>query len=337
MKASFDGTYVTAPPEAKTFYDQSGYGRVEKNGKLRLALVEALYLTARGKISIDGYDFDTFISVCGQNPGFLRNYIVYRDIRERGYVITTGPHDYRVFPRGQRPGHGQSKYLIRVFSERDIVDLSVVLREAETAANMRKQFVLAVADDEHELTYYEIRIQNLQEKNENKIDLPHVSARRTGSTVYLIEDKTGTLEIFSKHWFGTVLGDKRLFLSSDETTWLLEEGFLNCEPPISAEEFSQLAGESDPEFAGKMVVYRYLRKIGFSPRTGYKYGHHFRVYTEDGKHSEMLIHAFPHSAKQPMSIISRSVRLAHSVKKKMLFGCVKDNSVTFIEFARMKL
>ena len=38
-----------------------------------------------------------------------------------------------------------------------------------------------------------------------------------------------------------------------------------------------------------------------------------------------------------MSVISRSVRLAHSVKKKMLFACMENDEVVFIEFARMKL
>jgi tRNA-intron endonuclease len=348
VKAVFDGTYVTAPHEAKVFYEQSGYGRVEKNGNVRFSGVEALYLLARGKISIEGSGFDAFLSICSENPEFLRNYIVYRDIRERGYVITAGPQDYRVFPRGQRPGHGQSRYLVRVFSERGIVDFPALLREAETAANMRKQFVLAVADDEHELTYYEIRIQNLANgravpgsppeeaaEPENSRDLPeHMQALRAGSAVYVREHDTETLQ---KLWFGTPLGDERLFLSSEETAWLLEQKLLTCTPAITAEEFEKLAGSSDPEFSGKMVVYRHLRETGFFPRTGYKYGHHFRVYTNEGKHSEMLIHACPEGAKQPMSAVSRSVRLAHSVKKKMLFGCIAGNSVTFIEFARMKL
>jgi tRNA-intron endonuclease len=39
----------------------------------------------------------------------------------------------------------------------------------------------------------------------------------------------------------------------------------------------------------------------------------------------------------PMIVISRSVRLAHSVKKKMLFAYMEDTDVIFIEFARMKL
>lgn len=338
MKAKFDGSYVTAPKEAKVFYEQSGYGRIEKDGTLRLAPVEALYLIARGKIEIESLNFDKLLAFCSMTPGFLRSFIVYRDIRERGYVVTTGPHDYRVFPRGQRPGHGQSRFLIRVYSERDIIELPQVLSEAETAANMRKQFVLAVSDDEDELTYYEIRIHKLESSPEKPLDLPNgIHARFAGVSAYVTEDGSKITETLKENWLGTLLDGKRLFLSPVETVWMLEKNLLTSDTNLSVEEYITLAESLDSEFSEKMIVYRYLRDIGFSPRTGYKYGHHFRVYTEDGKHSEMLIQACPMDLKQSMSSVSRSVRLAHSVKKRMLFACIKEEDVTFIEFARMKL
>lgn len=341
MKAQFDGTQVLAPPEAKVFYEQNGYGRVEKTGNLRLAVVEALYLIARGKIQIDDWSFDSLLAESAVSPGFLRKFTVYRDIRERGFVITTGPQDFRVFPRGQRPGHGQSKYLLRVLSERDMVDLSVVLREAQTAANMRKQFLLAVVDDEHELTYYEIRITRPAAKEgavpPSAESLPDISAILAGTPAYVAEDGTGITKTLKDSWYGTMLDATRLFLAPVEVCWLLESGNLSLTPEMTAEEYEAHAAAYDPEFADKMTVYRYFRGIGWSPRTGYKYGHHFRVYTEEGKHSEMLVHACGQEHSMPMSVISRSVRLAHSVKKKMLFACMDKADVTFIEFARMKL
>jgi len=38
-----------------------------------------------------------------------------------------------------------------------------------------------------------------------------------------------------------------------------------------------------------------------------------------------------------MSAVSRSVRLAHSVKKKMLFACIYNTDIRYVEFARIKL
>ncbi|HJJ99605.1 MAG TPA: tRNA-intron lyase [Methanocorpusculum sp.] len=342
MKAQFDGMHVLAPLEAKVFYEQNGYGRVEKTGNLRLAVVEALYLIARGKIQIDGWSFDSLLAKSAVSPGFLRKFTVYRDIRERGFVVTTGPQYFRVFPRGQRPKHGQSKYLLRVLSERDMVDFSVVLREAQTAAGMRKQFLLAVVDDEQELTYYEIRITRPAAKKEGDTihaskSLPNISATLAGTSAYVTEDGTGVTKTLKDSWYGTMLDATRLFLAPVEVCWLLESGNLSLTPVMTAEEYKVHAAEYDPEFADKMTVYRYFRGIGWAPRTGYKYGHHFRVYTEEGKHSEVLVHACGLEHSMSMSVISRSVRLSHSVKKKMFFACMDEACVTFIEFARMKL
>jgi tRNA-intron endonuclease len=222
-----------------------------------------------------------------------------------------------------------------------MVDLSVILREAQTSANMRKQFLLAVVDDEHELTYYEIRITNPAAKERTSSpsadNLPKATAILAGTPAYVAEDGTGITETLKNSWYGTMLDTSRLFLAPVEVCWLLESGNLSLTPAMTAEEYADHAAAYDPEFTDKMTVYRYFRTIGHSPRTGYKYGHHFRVYTEEGKHSEMLVHVCAQDLSMPMSVISRSVRLAHSVKKKMLFACMEKSGVTFIEFARMKL
>jgi tRNA-intron endonuclease len=107
--------------------------------------------------------------------------------------------------------------------------------------------------------------------------------------------------------------------------------------PVSIDEYFTLASKTDRELAEKDKVYTELRGHNFTPRTGYKFGHHYRVYCGKNIHSDMLVHAVEKEASMPMSVISRSVRMAHSVKKKMLFGAVHTSGIQFIEFARIKL
>ncbi len=337
MKAEFDGTQVIAPSEALPLYEQSGYGRPDKSsGSLRLDPKEALYLMARGKIEIPGLSFDTLLTECAKTPGFLRNFVVYRDLRERGYVVTTGPQDFRVFPRGLRPGKGQSRYLMRVLSERDLVDFAAIIKDATTSANMRKQFILAVLDDEHELTYYEIRIGSPTAAK--PMEIPYdIHAKIAGIPSYVTEDGDNITEKLKNVWLGTMLDGTRLFLSPLETAWLMETGHLETEPVMTVDEYVKLAASADSEFMDKLTLYRHLKNLGFSPRSGYKYGHHFRVYTESGKHSEMLAHVVPVGTLMSMSAISRSVRLAHSVKKKMFYASISETEITEVEFARMKM
>lgn len=336
MKAKFDKTFVyVSDVGVDAAVVAGGYGRTDKNGNLRLDAKEALYLIARGKLEVEGYDFDKLLSECSKTPGFLRNFIVYRDIRERGYVITTGPQDFRIFPRGQKPGKGQSRYLMRVISERDPIDFSAVLADAKASANMRKQFVLAVLDDEHELTYYEIRIG--QKPPAEKKEIPKAKAVLVGIPCFVKNDETGIAEKLRELWLGTMLDSSRLFLSPVETAWLLKQELLELTPKMTFEEYSNLARAADIEFTEKLTLYSYLKELGFYPRSGYKYGHHFRVYTKEGQHSEMLAHAVSSNTRLPMSEISRSVRMSHSVKKKMIFACADEDKITEIEFARIKM
>jgi tRNA-intron endonuclease len=335
VKAVFDGTSVRCGRDGQVFYEQGGFGRKEKGG-LRLAPQEALYLLHRGKIEIEGYDFDRLLAVFAEQANVLRSYLVYRDIRERGYAVQTGPHDFRIFRRGQRPGSGESLYLVRVVSERDPIRFTELADEVTTAHNMRKQYLLAVVDDEDELTYYDIKIQKLPELSSTP-RYPPIAGIPAGKSVMV---KVPPKSVFELSWFGSRLDDARLLFSPLETFYLASEGVLSVTADgsgVSADDIFSRACESDSEFSHKAMVYADLRRRGYVPKTGYKFGHHFRVYSGGRTHSEMLVHAVDTGAEMPMSTISRSVRLAHSVKKKMLFGCVYSSGIQYVEFARIKL
>jgi tRNA-intron endonuclease, archaea type len=336
VKAVIDGTSVRVGKEGRVLYDQSGYGRQEKDG-LRLTPQEALYLVHRQKIEIPGSTFDSLFSVFAEQQGFLRSYLVYRDLRERGYVVQAGPHDFRVFRRGEKPGTGESLYLVRVLSERDPILFGKLIEEVVASRNMRKQYVLAVVDDEDELTYYEIKLQKLPETCSPRSAIGRHGAFLIGKTAMVCVPPSSDLE---KAGFGKRLDDERVLLSPVELLYLLGAGLIDLKKEtkeITRDAYFALAGEADRELPVKERVYVELRDHNLTPRTGYKFGHHFRVYCGQGVHSDLLVHAVEKDANLPMSVISRSVRLAHSVKKKMFFGAVHSNGIQFVEFARIKL
>jgi tRNA-intron endonuclease len=255
-------------------------------------------------------------------------------MRERGYVIQPGPHDFRVYRRGQKPKTGQSHYVLRVLPERELIAFEAIINDVRSALHMRKQYVLAVVDDEDELTYYEVKLPELK-KAADVTAMETQPARVFGTTVIAEHEAASALE---EAWFGTRLDAERLMLSPAETIFLTRNGMLRCtEGESGLEEYIKASLADDAELAPKMAAYTHLRELGYIPRTGYKFGHHFRVYAGVSTHSEMLVHALGVDSGMPMSVISRSVRLAHSVRKKMLFACVHDSTVCYIEFARIKL
>jgi tRNA-intron endonuclease, archaea type len=377
VKGTLEGNEIRLGKDARVLYDQSGYGRPEKGGEgLKLSAVEALYLLHRNRIDVAGYDMDRLLSIFTSDPLFFRSYLVYRDLRERGYAVQTGPHDFRVFRRGERPGTGQSRYMVRVLSERDLVDFGILVREFQASANMRKQHILAVVDDENELTYYEIKVQALSEVGQ-PVEPGPLQGVLTGRYVMVrmgtekagVQGQPGPLERRGdvqtgdtggnpglenppnekpglltpgpiEGYFGMQLDKSRIVLSALEAVYLMQSGQMSLEKEgttITPKEYLDLIAPSDVEINEKVVVYGDLRAHGYTPKTGYKFGHHFRVYSGNKVHSEMLVHVVAADMTIPASSISRSVRLSHSVKKKMLFGCVHTTGIHYIEFARIKL
>lgn len=336
MLATFDGTTVRIGKDGRALYEQSGYGRPEGQG-LRLSPQEALYLLHRQKIDVPGSTFDSLFSALSEEPNFLRSFLVYRDLRERGYVVQTGPHDFRVFRRGEKPGKGESLYLVRVLSERDPIRFGTLIGEVVASKNMRKQYVLAVVDDEDELTYYEIRLQKPADACTTLPALTCHNAVLAGKSGVV---RTGTGSDLELAGYGKRLDPERLILSPVELLYLLGKGSIALTrgtESVSQAAFFALAAETDQDLGIKDAVYTELRSHDYTPRTGYKFGHHFRVYSKRSVHSDLLVHAVEKDAELPMSVISRSVRMAHSVKKKMFFGAVHSSGVQFVEFTRIKL
>jgi len=334
--------YVTLTPqggelgvEGYALYDQSGYGRKTKKG-LTLAPVEILYLVYRDKIQVRNHSYDSLLADFAKNPSFFRSYLVYQDMRERGYAIQTGPHDFRVFKRGQRPGKGESQYMMRVVSERDLIDFRTTQREIKATANMRKQHILAAVDDEGEITYYDVRFHTLKQLQELK-ELESSASHLAGVAV-MVYTKEGSG--YDAAFYGKRLDESRIMLSTIEALYLAYNSVItltSTQGLLSADDYYHLVHGTDAELPEKYTVYCDLKKQGYTPKTGYKFGHHFRVYAEIKSHSEMLVQAVPNGLSLVMNSISRSVRMAHSVRKKMLFACLNDDSITYIEFGRVKM
>ncbi|MDI3484501.1 MAG: tRNA-intron endonuclease, archaea type [Methanobacteriaceae archaeon] len=154
-----DTVTVQADNMALRLNQKSHYGNLEGD-QLKLSLVEAAYLQWKGKLSIwDGkksISFNELLSILDRR-GLYQKFIVYRDLRERGYIVKTGfkyGSEFRVYERGETPSKDHSSYLVRVLHESTklkILDFSSYVRVAH---GVRKKLILAVVDDEEDITYY---------------------------------------------------------------------------------------------------------------------------------------------------------------------------------------
>lgn len=130
---------------------------------LFLESFEALYLMHTGRLTLFRskrlLTFEAFLSMCRRHdPDILTRFLIYRDLRFRGYVAKDGfgfGADFRVYERGHF-GQKGSKILIFGLVEgrpEKMVHLQKKIREI---TQMGKEPIMAVVDRHGEIIYYRI-------------------------------------------------------------------------------------------------------------------------------------------------------------------------------------
>lgn len=147
---------------AHNLYNKRYFGNLTDEG-LELSFIEALYLLEKEKIEIfdkngenvTASDMYTII----REKQIFSHYLVYKDLRIRGYIVKTGfkyGSDFRIYERGHSPGDGHSNYLVKILSEEQEIKVRDFSSYVRVAHGVRKNLLLAVVDDEYDITYYDI-------------------------------------------------------------------------------------------------------------------------------------------------------------------------------------
>ncbi|HNU40272.1 MAG TPA: tRNA-intron lyase [Methanothrix sp.] len=336
------------PAALSELYEQGYFGRPRGRG-LELSLVEAAYLLDRSRIRVlsEGGELDfpaLFQRASSLERGFEFRYVVYKDLRERGYYVQPGRPDFRVYPRGGRPGKSPAEFYVLVISERMPLPLEDIMQPVRMAGQMRKRLMLAIVDEESDITFYEAReksMSGLMEEMEEK-------GRAT-----LLEDRVvlwnreASRRLHEIGFYGKPVGE-RLQLSLVESAYLLDRGLLSLMDrsgkELDRESFAARARQIEADFNLKFRVYSDLREKRMVVKTGFKFGSHFRVYKqvhgpEKVPHSDYLVHTLPADHIFLPPVLSRAVRLAHSVRKSMIFAYPlegENRPVSYLEIKRLK-
>jgi len=157
------GSASSEDKEAKELYEQSRFGE-SKDGKILYSLVEVLYLLEKDKIEVMGDNKKLNIKeftkkAVKYEPNFLVRYVVFKDMRSRGYIVKTALKfgaDFRVYDRGIKPGEDHAKWILYPVREGETMTWYEFSAKNRVAHSTRKRLLVAVADEENEVTYYEI-------------------------------------------------------------------------------------------------------------------------------------------------------------------------------------
>lgn len=160
----------------------------------------------------------------------------------------------------------------------------------------------------------------------------------------LVWDEAQANQLYQRGLFGKPLSGGKLILAPVEALYLLERGKIKVldretGEAISFRQLSEKFALRDPDLMLKYSVYSDLRSRGYIVKTGLKFGAHFRVYDRGEKpgeaHSKYIVHALPEGCKLTPSELARGVRLAHSVRKSILWAIVDDEGdITYYSLTR---
>jgi tRNA-intron endonuclease len=258
-------------------------------------------------------------------PNFVARYLVYRDLKERGYVVQPGGTDFLLYPRGAKQGEKPARAFIRIVAERDSLSMKELVELVKLAHNMRKEAIIAVVDDDSAITYYEVKEAKFSAGERRDKEVAGLEAAVGTAPAILRGDKVVVqhppvaARLLDTGLFGALTKEQYLILSLVEAAYLMKRGVLKLE--FEYEAFLAHAATLERDFRLKYAVYQDLREKGLVLKAGFKFGSHFRVYKAiNQKHSVDLIHVLPEQFVFALPELARSVRLAHGVKKRMVFA-----------------
>ena len=145
--------------DSKKLFSQGYYGKPigipkpkieEIDAPLILDLIEGLYLLENKKITItkdkQKISIEELIVICkNEIHEFDKKYLVYKNFRDKGYVINPGIKfgcDFAVYEKG--PGIDHAPFLIQVYTRNEQITSTGIVLAGRLATTVRKQFILAI-------------------------------------------------------------------------------------------------------------------------------------------------------------------------------------------------
>ncbi len=338
------------PTEASSVYAKGFFGSLSDSGRLTLDRYEAVYLSEMERVTLtlsSGVPVswpNAFRRAVRSDPGFPVRYLVYRDLRQRGYVVRASPPPvaFSVLPRGGILHKTPSRYWVEALSERVPFDLARIFDLADRAQSAKKVLLLALVDEESDLTYYRVRRPSptgalpprpLDRPTEGWLSEDRVT----------VHDPTAVEELGRELAYGSRLGS-RLELSLLEAVYLATSGQLAVRDaksgrPVPLERLERRARRLDPRFDERRAAYADLRARQLVVKTGFKYGAHFRAYPRNPTHAHAryLVQAVPAGHVTAWPDVAGNVRVAQGVRKEFLVaGVAPSSQVRFLSLERIR-
>jgi len=337
-----DKIIVKDEKEGNRIYNKGYFGTPLSGNGVELDLYEGLYLMEADRLEVsyeDGKDVgvEEIIERISEDD-FHREYLPYKDMRMRGYVLkkASDPASFRVFPRGGGPSKTPSKYWLCTYRENDTFKIDEILEDHDKITNLDKTMMTALVDEEGDVTYYVFSTIDLKGEVE-KYEKKGLKGVLYGEGTII---KDGFEQLHEDNFYGFE-EEGTLRLSIYETLYLVEKGILKVRDiddgkDLNLDDLKPIYREQRGEFKMEYKVYSDLRERGLIPKTGFKYGTPFRAYpaNPEKKHAEYIVQPLKSDYRCQWYQVSRAIRVAHSVRKDFLYARVLEDEVDYLKIKR---
>jgi tRNA-intron endonuclease len=165
-----DGEVAVNSQDDANMLFQSGYGTQSENHAIILSRCETLYLVAENRLRVvdrkDRADLP-FRALLARfktaDSEIWTRYLVFRDLRSRGYVVKAGLGwgvDFRVYDRGKYHTKA-AKYAVFALCEGDPIPAKHLHDILRSVHSVKKKMIVAVMDRRSEIVYYSLSQLNL--------------------------------------------------------------------------------------------------------------------------------------------------------------------------------
>jgi len=151
--------------EAKSLNKKSHFGEIVGD-KIQYSLSEALFLVENGKMDLHNLSGKSIpkkdiIKKFQKIDGKIQiKYPVFKDLRGKGYIVKTALKfgaDFRVYEKGAKPGKRHAKWVVFADHESKKLTWHEFSSKNRVAHSTKKNLLLAIVDEEGDITYYEVR------------------------------------------------------------------------------------------------------------------------------------------------------------------------------------
>jgi tRNA-intron endonuclease len=162
IQAHLTGEIISSnSSEAYTMYKKSNFGK-PVGEKIQYSLSEALFLVEKKKMELNSRNKkipkkDLMNKLRKIDKKIQIKYSVFKDLREKGHIVKTALKfgaDFRVYDKAKKT---HAKWIVFVTHESTKLTWHEFSAKNRVAHSTKKNLLLAIVDEEGDITYYEVK------------------------------------------------------------------------------------------------------------------------------------------------------------------------------------